>query len=65
MPITRKDIQAENQKLMAMNTALVMENKKLKELIGLYERYFCLMNKSPLLKNDEGWTTITQKGIQK
>ena len=45
MTITRKDLQEDIKHLQANNVSLVYENKKLKEIINLYEKFVSVTNK--------------------
>ena len=45
MTITRKDLQEDIKHLQASNYSLVYENKKLKEIISLYEKFVSITNR--------------------
>ena len=45
MTITRKDLQEDIKHLQASNYSLVYENKKLKEIINLYEKFVSVTNR--------------------
>ena len=48
MTITRKDLQEDIKKLTASNSSLAHENKKLKEIISLYEKFVSITNRQTL-----------------
>ena len=48
MTITRKDLQEDIKHLQANNSSLVYENKKLKEIINLYEKFVSVTNRQTL-----------------
>ena len=48
MTITRKDLQEDIKHLQASNYSLVYENKKLKEIISLYEKFVSVTNRETL-----------------
>ena len=48
MTITRKDLQEDIKHLQASNYSLVYENKKLKEIISLYEKFVSITNRQTL-----------------
>ena len=48
MTITRKDLQEDIKHLQASNYSLVYENKKLKEIINLYEKFVSVTNRQTL-----------------
>tara|TARA_B100000524_G_C23522827_1_gene324776 strand:+ start:75 stop:281 length:207 start_codon:yes stop_codon:yes gene_type:complete len=48
MTITRKDLQEDIKHLQANNVSLVYENKKLKEIINLYEKFVSVTNRQTL-----------------
>ena len=48
MTITRKDLQEDIKHLQANNSSLVYENKKLKEIISLYEKFVSITNRQTL-----------------
>ena len=48
MTITRKDLQEDIKHLQASNYSLVYENKKLKEIISLYEKFVSVTNRQTL-----------------
>ena len=48
MTITRKDLQEDIKHLQASNYSLVYENKKLKEIISLYEKFVSITNRETL-----------------
>ena len=48
MTITRKDLQEDIKHLQANNSSLVYENKKLKEIISLYEKFVSVTNRQTL-----------------
>ena len=48
MTITRKDLQEDIKHLQAINYSLVYENKKLKEIINLYEKFVSVTNRQTL-----------------
>ena len=65
MTITRKDLQEDIKHLQANNSSLVYENKKLKEIINLYEKFVSVTNRQTLHRDLGRIREFAEKNIVK
>ena len=65
MTITRKDLQEDIKHLQASNYSLVYENKKLKEIINLYEKFVSVTNKQTLHRDLGRIREFAEKKLEK
>ena len=65
MTITRKDLQEDIKHLQANNVSLVYENKKLKEIINLYEKFVSVTNRQTLHRDLGRIRDFAEKNMKK
>ena len=65
MTITRKDLQEDIKHLQANNVSLVYENKKLKEIISLYEKFVSITNRQTLHRDLGRIREFAEKKLEK
>ena len=65
MTITRKDLQEDIKHLQANNSSLVYENKKLKEIINLYEKFVSVTNRQTLHRDLGRIRDFAEKNMKK
>ena len=65
MTITRKDLQEDIKHLQANNVSLVYENKKLKEIINLYEKFVSITNRQTLHRDLGRIREFAEKNMKK
>ena len=65
MTITRKDLQEDIKHLQASNYSLVYENKKLKEIINLYEKFVSVTNRETLHRDLGRIREFAEKKLEK
>ena len=65
MTITRKDLQEDIKHLQANNVSLVYENKKLKEIISLYEKFVSVTNRQTLHRDLGRIREFAEKKLEK
>ena len=65
MTITRKDLQEDIKHLQASNYSLVYENKKLKEIINLYEKFVSVTNRQTLHRDLGRIREFAEKNMKK
>ena len=65
MTITRKDLQEDIKHLQASNYSLVYENKKLKEIINLYEKFVSVTNRQTLHRDLGRIRDFAEKNMKK
>tara|TARA_A100001035_G_scaffold94168_1_gene73941 strand:+ start:802 stop:1008 length:207 start_codon:yes stop_codon:yes gene_type:complete len=65
MTITRKDLQEDIKHLQASNYSLVYENKKLKEIISLYEKFVSVTNRQTLHRDLGRIREFAEKKLEK
>ena len=65
MTITRKDLQEDIKHLQASNYSLVYENKKLKEIINLYEKFVSVTNRQTLHRDLGRIREFAEKKLEK
>ena len=65
MTITRKDLQEDIKHLQASNYSLVYENKKLKEIINLYEKFVSVTNRQTLHRDLGRIKEFAEKKLEK
>ena len=65
MTITRKDLQEDIKHLQASNYSLVYENKKLKEIINLYEKSVSVTNRQTLHRDLGRIREFAEKKLEK
>ena len=65
MTITRKDLQEDIKHLQANNSSLVYENKKLKEIINLYEKFVSVTNRQTLHRDLGRIREFAEKKLEK
>ena len=65
MTITRKDLQEDIKHLQASNYSLVYENKKLKEIISLYEKFVSVTNRETLHRDLGRIREFAEKKLEK
>ena len=65
MTITRKDLQEDIKHLQANNSSLVYENKKLKEIINLYEKFVSITNRQTLHRDLGRIRDFAEKNMKK
>ena len=65
MTITRKDLQEDIKHLQASNYSLVYENKKLKEIISLYEKFVSITNRETLHRDLGRIREFAEKKLEK
>ena len=65
MTITRKDLQEDIKHLQASNYSLVYENKKLKEIINLYEKFVSVTNRQTLHRDLGRIRDFAEKNMEK
>ena len=65
MTITRKDLQEDIKHLQANNYWVVYENKKLKEIINLYEKFVSVTNRQTLHRDLGRIRDFAEKNMKK
>ena len=65
MTITRKDLQEDIKHLQANNVSPVYENKKLKEIINLYEKFVSVTNRQTLHRDLGRIRDFAEKNMKK